>query len=68
MTKRVTRVRPVKPRPVGDVIAAVDCAIALGHKTYTKGRTMDCWLCPATGLVGPDGTRIGDIFERSCGK
>ena len=57
---------PSKSRPVDEVIAAGDHARSLGHTTCRKGRTYDCWLCAATGLVGPDGARIGDIFERSC--
>lgn len=50
------------------VVAAGDLARDLGHKTMTVGRTVSCWHCAMDGIVGPDGTRIGTIFERSCAK
>lgn len=65
MAKRAP-VKHTKPRAVDLVVVAGEHATTLGHKTCRVGRTFDCWHCDASGLVGPDGTRIGDIFERSC--
>lgn len=65
MAKRAA-VKSIKARAVDVVVAACEHATTLGHKTCRAGRTFDCWHCDASGLVGPDGARIGDIFERSC--
>lgn len=61
----MTRKQPAttKPRSVDLVVEAGDHARTLGHTTCRRGRTFDCWRCDADGVVGPDGARIGTIFE-----
>lgn len=55
-----------KPRSIDLVVAASEYSRTLGHTPMRHGRTFDCWTCKAEGLVGPDGTRIGTIFEEKC--
>jgi hypothetical protein len=45
---------------------AADAARKLKHIPLRQGRTFECPLCGEDGLVGPDGTRVGDLFTKEC--
>lgn len=60
--------RSAKPARADSVDMADTDARDLGHVPRRSGRTFSCWHCACEGLVGPDGARIGSIFERSCAR
>lgn len=45
---------------------AADHARKRGHLPLRQGRTFECSRCGRSGLVGPDGKRIGTLFTEDC--
>lgn len=66
MTAKRRTPSPDRGRVANQLTTAVEHATSLGHKTCLVGRRVDCWHCDRDGVVGPDGARIGSVFEERC--
>lgn len=46
---------------------AAELARKRGHLPLHQGRTFECSRCGRSGLVGPDGKQLGELFKKDCG-